>query len=292
MTGRSMWRWVAAALLAAASVAAASEPPEHSFLWRVRSETATVYVLGSVHYMKPESYPLAAPIEAAFERSQVVAFEVDLDALNDAGLRLLGLGTLRDGQTLRDVVSPATYDLAVDRLQQLGLGVEGFVSMRPWLLAMTLTAFELTRSGYSPADGIDQHLFERAGAAAKRRLALETVDDQIGLFENLTAAEDEAFLRHTLDELDTVIPQIEELMGYWRAGEIAPVERLLTDAFEEYPALFRRLVTDRNDAWLPQIVELLAGRDEAMVVVGALHLVGTDGLIAGLEKAGYSVEQL
>jgi uncharacterized protein YbaP (TraB family) len=263
-----------------------------SFLWRVRSGSTTLHLLGSVHVMKPEAYPLSDPIEAAFERASTVVFEVDLGQLTAATFKLLAEGTLPGGQTLGDVVSPETLELVTDRLERVGMDVEGFERMRPWLLAVTLTTFELTRAGYAQTAGVDMHFFERAKEADKRIVALETVDYQVGLFADLTAEEGEAFLRYTIEELDTIIPVVDELIERWRVGAVDEVESLLTDSYREFPALYRKLVTDRNLDWLPQLEELLAGDEEAMVVVGALHLVGDEGVVELLRREGHTVQQL
>jgi uncharacterized protein YbaP (TraB family) len=242
--------------------------------------------------MKPEAYPLSPAIEQAFERSQVVVFEVDLDQLTTAALKLLSAGTLPEGQTLQDVVSSETYQLVSARFRDLGMNPDGFLKTRPWMLAVTLTSYELARAGYGQATGVDMHFFERAKEAGKPRLALETVDFQVGLFADLDAAEGEAFLQYTLKELDTVIPFVDDLMAHWHSGDVDEVRKLLTEAYREFPDLFQRLVSDRNRNWLPEIEKLLAGDQESMVVVGALHLVGEDGLLALLAQQGYKIEQL
>jgi uncharacterized protein YbaP (TraB family) len=278
-----------AAVSAWPSVAAA--PAQH-FLWRVRSQSTTVFLLGSVHFMKADAYPLARPIEGAFDRARVAVFEVDLDKLGGAAFKLLAAGTLPEDRTLRDVVSADTYADVSERVADMGLDVAAFRKMRPWLLAVTLSAFELTRAGYSPDSGIDRYFFDRAVERGIPTVALETVDEQVALFESLDPAEDEAFLRSTLHEIDEVIPMVDELLAAWRSGNVAEVEQLLGEAYSEAPELMERLVTARNRRWLPRIEELLAGSEEAMVVVGALHLVGENGLVALLGERGYSVEQL
>jgi len=242
--------------------------------------------------MKPADYPLSAPIEEAFMASQVVVFEVDLGELADAGFKLLAAGTLPPGTTLRDVVSAETHELVSSRLSEFGLEAGGFENMRPWLLATTLTAFELTRAGYSQTAGVDMHFFDRAKSAGKRIVGLETAEFQVGLFAGLDAGQDEAFLRQTLEELESVIPEVEELMGHWRAGDVVEVEQLLTEAYDEYPVLFRKIVADRNRSWLPQLEEILAGDEDGMAIVGSLHMVGDEGLVELLRRAGYTVEQL
>ncbi|MCD4750230.1 MAG: TraB/GumN family protein, partial [Thermoanaerobaculales bacterium] len=104
--------------------------------------------------------------------------------------------------------------------------------------------------------------------------------------------EEAAFLRYSLRDLRTIIPQLKELTDAWKSGDVEVIGNLLTDAFADEDELFGRLVTERNEAWLPRVEELLAGDQRALVVVGALHLVGSGGLVTLLQEAGYEVEQL
>lgn len=278
-------------LLAAGSLQAAGQP-DRSFLWSVRSSSTTLYLLGSVHLMKPDAYPLGEAIEGAFADAEIVMFEVDLDQLTGAALKLLAAGSLPDGRRLRDVVSDETWGLVESRLADLEMDVEGVQRMRPWLVAVSITSAELARAGYDQTAGVDMYFSGRAKAEGKRRLALESVDFQVGLFEDLSQEEDAEFLQYTLEELDTIIPMVDELVVHWKSGHVTEVESLLTDAYREFPDLFRRLVSDRNQNWLPQIERLLAGDEPALVVVGALHLVGQQGLLELLRQRGFTVQQL
>ena len=299
MSGRS--RVIGAVLAAALTApAAAGAPPEGGragpkhCLWRVRSATNTVYLLGSIHVMRRDAFPLAVVVETAFSSSSVAVFEVDLsaDATVGAALGALAAGALPEGRVLSDVVSPETYRLAAGRLADAGYDIAGVQRMRPWMVATTLTLAELQRAGYSPADGVDQVFQRRAVDSGMRVLGLETIDDQLALFADLTPEEDEEFLVQTLRELETLIPQVDELTAHWRAGRVDEVEALLAEGFAAFPRLYAKLIVDRNRRWLPQIEALLAGDQRAFVAVGALHLVGDEGVVELLEAKGYQVEQL
>jgi uncharacterized protein YbaP (TraB family) len=163
--------------------------------------------------------------------------------------------------------------------------------MKPWMAAVTITALTLTEAGYLPSAGVDAYFSRRAEEAGKERIALETAEFQVGLFADLTLEQSLAFLRYTLADLETVIPELDELSAHWRAGRMEAVEVLMAEGFDEYPELLEKMVTDRNWAWMPLIEGLLAGDSDAMVVVGALHLVGEEGLINLLRKRGYTVDR-
>ena len=266
--------------------------PGKTFMWRVERGGTTVYLLGSIHAMKEDSYPLPSIIEQAFAESEIVVFEVDADEMPAAAIQMLSAGTLAGGRTLESVVGPATWAKFSDRMREAGFDPKMCVSMKPWMAALTLTAFEMTSAGYLPSAGIDAYFSDRAKDAGKERMALETVDFQVGLFADLTDQQSLAFLTYTLLDLESLVPELDRLSAYWRDGDVAPIEEYLLDGLEEFPDLFAKLVTVRNRSWLASIEEMLAGDRDAMVVVGAMHLVGEGGLVQLLRERGHTVEQV
>jgi len=283
---------LALAMFLLAPPMSAQEPvADNTFLWRVRGDGATVYLLGSVHAMKEDSYPLPAAMETAFDSVERLVFEVDLDDLSSAAIQMLAAGTLGGERTLEGVVGPATWTKLMVQVEKTDFPAAMFQRMKPWMAAVTITALAMTEAGYLPSAGVDAYFSRRAKEAGKERFALETVEFQVSLFADLTAEQSLAFLRYTLVDLETVIPEIDELSVQWRAGRVKAVEALMAEGFDEFPELLEKMVTDRNRAWIPLIEGLLAGDSDAMVVVGALHLVGEEGLINLLRKRGYTVDR-
>ncbi len=269
----------------------ASEGADKTFMWRVKGGGATVYLLGSVHAMKKDSYPLPSAMETAFDSVDTVVFEVDLDDLDSAAIQMLAAGTLNGEETLEEVVGWATWTALMVQVERTDIPAAMFQRMKPWMAAVTLTALAMTEAGYLPSAGVDAYFSRRAEEAGKERIALETVEFQVSLFADLTAEQSLSFLRYTLVDLKTVIPELDELSAHWRAGRVEAVEALMAEGFDEFPELLEKMVTDRNLAWMPPIEGLLAGDSDTMVVVGSLHLVGEDGLVNLLRKRGYTVER-
>jgi len=281
------------AVLLAAGTLSASEASGKVFMWKAQKNGgAAIYLLGSIHALKAEAYPLPAAIEAAFDEAEVVVFEVDLDEMTGAAMHMLAAGSLDAGQTLEQVLGPSLWAELGAAAADAGLDPSMLQFMKPWMAALSVAALELTSAGYLPAYGLDSHFFQRAKEEGKERVALETVEYQIGLFADFTPDESTAFLRYTLADLKSIGPVLDGLYHHWLVGEVEPVEALLGSEFEEFPDLYRTLVTDRNLRWIDRIEELLAGQRDAMVVVGALHLVGEQGLVALLRQNGYLVTQM
>ncbi len=264
-----------------------------NFLWRaVGSDGAEVFLLGSIHALPEDAYPLAAEIEKAFALADTVFFEVDMEDTAGLGGRMMAAGALPPDTRLGDVLGSETRRLLDGYLEASGLSFGAFEAMKPWMAALSLTSIELMKAGFSADAGLDLHLAQRARKAGKKIEAFETADYQISLFSGMDEDESRAFLRYALKDMDSVVAQLGDLTQAWKSGDVATLSALLTEAFSDEPELFERLVTVRNLAWLPRIEGLLKGADTAMVVVGALHLVGPGGLIEMLRDQGYLLEQL
>lgn len=269
--------------------------PSHVFSWRARVGASDVHLLGSVHVARRELYPLDARIDAAFEASDVLMLELDLNEANKlaAAQRMMELAQLPPGVRLRDVVAPSTWDLLVQtekREQVTLLGLRGF---RPWFVALTLTTQALERQGFSAEQGIDEH-FRRRASGRKRIEALETVDEQLQLFSGLSAETEELMLAQTVRELGEYGAQLDAAFEAWRRGDAPALEALLVEPMRrEYPALFEQLFTARNHRMLDRLLAATAARPgRYFVVVGAGHLLGDTGLVDLLAQRGIVVAQL
>lgn len=267
---------------------------EKSFLWKVRSEKNSIYVLGSIHFLKPESYPLKRAIEEAFDASKKLVLEIDLASAGPERVRQVTLekGLFRDGRTLQQSIEKETYDLTEQRARELGLDLRAMGPLKPWLVAMTITSLKLQQLGFDPNHGVDRYLAQRARRSAKPSAGLESLEFQIGLLDGLSPRDQEMMLRETLKELELLDAEVERVVRSWTSGDVRSIETLLLAGMREYPELHQKVIVERNRRWLPQIEEMLERGDEAMVVVGAAHLVGKEGVIELLRQRGYTVEQL
>jgi uncharacterized protein YbaP (TraB family) len=220
-------------------------------------------------------------------------FEVDLDGLSSppAQMNMLRKGLYLNGESLPNVLSPESYAIAKGNLTKLGLNIEDFHRMKPWMMATAVMAMELQKLGFESAYGVDRHFFEKAKAARKGIQGLETVEFQLDLFDKLSPSMQEQFLLQTLEELESLGTQVRDMVKAWKQGNVQELETLLA-GMEEYPELNQALVINRNNDWLPHIEKALQENEPVFIVVGALHLLGKDGLVAILKEKGYLVQQL
>lgn len=277
---------------AAAAESAKPSTPKHA-AWEVKGTNCTVYLLGSVHVLKEEHYPLPAVFESAFSNAAQVAFEVDLREMmgSEAQMKMMSQGMYPKGETLKDHLSEKTYAALRARLEASGLP-EFFVSrMKPGNAVTLLLMTELQRLGYSVEQGMDLYFYNRAKRANKAVFGLETVDFQIGLLSNLTEQEGESVVKSSLKDLEEAQAKFAEMLTAWQTGDEAALETLLNEANREEPALMKKLVTDRNTSWVPKIEGFAASGTNTVVVVGVAHLVGKDGVVNMLRKRGWQVTQ-
>ncbi len=262
-------------------------------LWKVSSKQNTVYLLGSIHLMREEAYPLNKSIEDAYQDTQTLVLEINLDEASSSAALLLmrSKGLYPAGQTLRENVSAQSFELVKKKTEELGLDFQQISRLRPWLITITLAAVQLEQLGYDPTLGIDKHFFDLAKKDKKEVLNFESIEYQVNLLEGLSSGNQEAALRETIQEMDLFKKEFEEIIKAWSNGEIKKLEELLLDSFKEYPELLDQLLLQRNKNWAPKIEGFLNRKGNVMVVVGAAHLVGNRGVIEMLRQKGYVVEQ-
>ena len=285
---------LAIAAATAASIAAQPRAAERSFIWKATSQQpGAVYLVGSVHMLTKDFYPLAPALEAAFKDSNLLVEEVDLAEMLSptAQFSLLAKGMLPNGQSIDKVVSPKTMALVSSRLDALGMPLAALQQFKPWFLAMTLMAVEWQKAGFDASLGLDKHFYDRAQTEGKAVQGLETTEYQISRFDGMTMSQQDHFLAESLKDLDSEKASVVKLADAWKAGDLPTVERFVLQDLKDDPEMYQRLLVDRNRNWLPKIEALFARPGRAFVVVGAAHLVGPDGLLAMLKAKGIRVVQ-
>jgi hypothetical protein len=163
---------------------------------------------------------------------------------------------------------------------------------KPWLVSITLLDAEVMRSGYAAGDGADQHFAGEAQAANKPVIGLEEMKYQLGLLAALPDADQVALVQQALDESTDFDKEMQQMISAWHSGDTAVLDQIMTQEFKGYPEVYRSVLVSRNQAWAPKLESLMASGKQYFVMVGALHLVGPDGLLARFKKDGYTVEQL
>ena len=264
-------------------------------MWRVQSKRSTVYILGSIHLLKKDIYPLSRTIENAFEKSDYLAVEADINEIGRLNIQKLMESAFYSGNdTLEKHVSRSTFDTIKEQTERLGLPVEFVYNQKPWFLGLTLSSVELMKAGYDSNYGMDKYFLSKA-AGTKKILELESLDYQIDLLSSLNDDEQELFLLYTLKDLKILTQEVDNLVEAWQSGAVESMEKTVTKSFTEdrrFSGIYDKLINKRNRSMALKIEGFLKTNGTCFVVVGAAHLLGDRGIIQLLKGRGYSVEQL
>lgn len=283
--------------------AAAPSPPV-PLLWKVSDADNAIYLLGSFHVLKADDYPLSKDVDAAFDAAESVAFEVAPEEMNSPQLAMsmVRAGLRTDGKRLSDTLPPETaakFDAWLeangDALAKLGLPPTAMQSFEPWYVGILVSLTEMGKLGLDPRNGLDNRIGERAEASGKSTLGLEHGEEQIALLDDMTPDEQLQFLRESLGDAENASGAIGAMHAAWRRGDAdALLNDMSTEMRADYPALYQRINVARNDAWMPKLQAMLddAHDRDTLVVVGSLHLLGSDGVVEKLRAKGYRVERI
>jgi hypothetical protein len=280
--------WLALALVVA-GVARAAEPSVAPFLWEVQGPQARHYLLGSVHLLPDDALPLPGALDAAYAATQVLVVETDLDALATPEIQGRMLGAAREDRKggLQGQVGKALYGKLQARAKQLRMPTPVCADLRAWFCALALELHPLQQAGFSLANGIDRRYFSLARDDGRPVVSLETPEFQINLFTQMPDALGKQMLAATLDEATYQSQTPAELLRLWRAGDMATLEQVVRDLRKRYPELYARILAERSRAWAGPLAERMKHEIPMLVVVGAAHLPGPDGLLALLQARGF-----
>ncbi|AWV07684.1 TraB/GumN family protein [Marilutibacter maris] len=281
----------------AANPAAEVAAPPVPLLWQVSDDDNTVYLLGSFHMLKSSDYPLSDDIQAAFDDAERVVFEVPPDQVNDPAntTKFLQAAGFADGRKLSQVLAPETYDKLSTMMAAAGQPVAAVERFEPWFVNLSLVMGMAQPLGFSGAHGLDNHLMQLAGKAGKPASGLESLDHQLSVLDGAPMDEQVLGLSELVEDPAAAARELDKLHQSWRQGDLEALRRYAIEQMKEKtPETYRLVNIERNQAWLPQLREMLdgEGEDDVLVVVGAMHLAGDDGLIEGLREAGYRIERI
>lgn len=262
-------------------------------LFEVAGQHNRVWILGSIHLLRDSDLPLPAEFDRVYEQAEALVMELDLAAVDP----LTMLATTRhyaidpDGRSLAQLLGPQAYATAKQRAEAVELPLAMVDQVEPWFATITLTQVMLQRLGFRVEHGLESIYLARAQADGKAMSGLETLAEQFAILDGLTPDLQKRFLLDSLADLGELEAQFEPLVAAWKSGDMEELEALTNVSLDD-SALQAALVTRRNRRWADALEPLLANKDDYLVIVGAGHLGGRDGLVALLQKAGFDVQQL
>lgn len=265
------------------------------FLWEVRSDTATVYLMGSFHMFKQDMYPLDECFTDAFDKADILVVEVNMNNVDQEKMAELfkQRGIYQGDVTIEQRLSKETLDKLKEYLNSRGIDMTQVNRMKPWFLGMTIAVQEMISLGYDPNLGVD--LYFMANLGDREIISLETIEEQLEILAGDPQDIQDLALRMELED----IPELESLMSRmidaWSSGDAGALDEIMREPEDRYPGLeqqFKRTIDDRNILMAKKITHFLDTDKTYFVVVGGGHIGGEKGLLTLLANKGFSIHQL
>jgi uncharacterized protein YbaP (TraB family) len=262
-------------------------------LWELHGKHNTVYLLGSIHVLRQRDYPLPSVVLEAYANSKSVFMEVDLEeiGLEQVQAEMLASAILPEGKTLPDVLGKERYGRADALAREVGAELSLFDQFAPWFAAEAISQMQLTQLGFQPESGIEMYFLDRAHHDGKSVAGLETVHDQIALFQSMPLDTQAAYLVSSLEQAHDLPKEVDSLVSAWQRGDTQWFTNQLQSELGRDPRLYQAVLGSRNRKWVPKIEALLEDDKNYLVIVGTGHLVGQGSVIELLKKDGIGATQ-
>ncbi|ADR33680.1 GumN family protein [Sulfuricurvum kujiense DSM 16994] len=264
-----------------------------SSVWKISDkDNHAIYIAGTIHVLRSGDFPLPKEFDEAYKRSEYVVFETDLALANSQTLQrtLAQKMMLPPNRNLSAVLSAKTYAKLKDYVNKQGYKIEMFDRMRPWAVILTLSQLKLSSIGIDQ-NGVDGYYNRRSLADRLPQRYLESIEEQSAIITEIGKGEEDAVILQTLRDMDAFPSMMEWMVKEWREGKTERLKRELVDEMRNSsPEMYRIILKQRNEAWMPKLIALLHEEKRGFVLVGAMHLLGRDGLLEQFRKQGYKVE--
>jgi hypothetical protein len=196
-----------------------------------------------------------------------------------------------DGRSLAEVVGQARFRQIVEAMKSRGVSEDAIRSFKPWAV-VTILSLPPPKTG----EFLDINLYKRALAAGKSVQGIETIDEQLAVFDDLSESDQVVLLNETLEVLDQLPEVHERLLEAYLKRDLAELSRLVKEYLQVADSAveerFKAAVLDARHERMTERMLPFLEKGGRFVAVGALHLMGADGILARLKAAGYDVRRV
>jgi uncharacterized protein YbaP (TraB family) len=263
-------------------------------LWEIQGTSNQIRLLGSIHFLRPQDFPLPEAITNALMDADVVIMELDLTALNPITVQTIMLDKAIDpnGRGLEDLLDSRSYRKAQRLAAAVDIDLSTMRQYEPWYAALQITQLRLMQLGFDGSFGVETQILMQAIQHGKELGGLETLEAQLDSMDSLPMDAQREFLMVTLEEAAAAGEMLDEIIDAWKSGDTAELEDNLLRDLSANSQLYDQLIVQRNRNWTKSIVSFTEDSRNYLIVVGALHLVGDDSVLKMLNDAGFSTRQI
>ena len=271
-------------------------PDKHAlFFWEIKDLEQPIYLLGTIHFGNESMYPLDEQIVNSLNKSEVLVSEISLDPRSkmEAALAAQKYGIIADpNHHLQNMIQAKTYEAVKKKIRGMGMDMMMFDRMKPWMVGMTLSIFDIKKLGINEEEGIENYIMKQAPKQMAKE-GLETPTSQIIAFNKLS--DHDGFLQMNLKEEPEMLQQMNRILNAWKCGNQQVLQKILvSESFEEIndKTFMRALLEDRNHLMTEGIIEnYIKKKRSAFVMLGSAHFVGPEGVLQLLKEKGYQLRQ-
>ena len=265
-----------------------------SSVWKIQKGNSVMYIGGTIHILRQSDYPLPVEFLKAYSLSDMLVFETDIGKMNSPSVqqKLLLKAAYTDGSTVEQHLSARTYKLLDEYCTSNGIPLDLFKPLKPPIIAVMMDSFELAKLGVVQ-EGVDMFFYKSAANDNKIVDGLETIDQQIDYILNMGKGKEDEFITYSINDIKSTQENFEAMVDSWKKGDVEKLDRMIIGKIKsDMPELYKNVITDRNDNWLPLIEKYFYNQKTEFILVGMAHVVGPDGIIEKLRRKGYKVEKL
>ena len=262
-------------------------------LWLIEDGDTQIHLFGTIHVGSDKLQWLDDDLKNKIQNADVIYLELSREDLSpEATLPFVQqYGLLAAGTTIDQRLSAETYEKLQNELLTYGMPPNAFDQMRPWLGAITLTVLKAQSMGMDPEQGVEKKILSLIHANTPVR-GLESIEDQLGIFGDLSPEIEEQYLQQTLAEVEQLEDMLDGITTAWIKGDLSKLEKLVNGNMSNYPDMADKFLYQRNRNWIHPLKDILNKPGSFFVAVGAGHLLGEQGVPELLRKEGIQVKRL
>lgn len=263
---------------------ASTQKNKSSLLWKVEGNgIKPSYIFGTMHILKAEDFNIKEPVKNAFNQVEQLVLEVDMDN-PEMQLTIMQHISMKDGMTLDKLVDKEIYNQLDDKVtKSMGVGIAMFNTWQPLMLS-TLLLKDIV--GKQPAS-FEASLMEMATKQKIEVLGLETIEEQLGFFHDISYKDQAEMIKEYVTEADEVAKGFAQLTKHYLSEDIDEMHQFMEEEAKGQIST-TEIVDKRNQNWIPKIKEMATNKS-TFFGVGAGHLGGPKGVVNLLKKAGFKL---
>lgn len=270
---------------------------ENALLWKIEGNDLEQpsYLYGTIHLITEEDFYWPSGTLAAFNASDKVAFEIDMDDMFDMSkqMSMMSRAFMNDGKTLKDFYSSEDYGIVKAHFEEMGIPLFFLERLKPMFLTVFASGdveFGGDLSGGSGMRSYEMELFDLCQESNKEVSGLETIEFQMSVFDSIPYQVQADMLLETIKSADVEDDSFKMMVEMYRNQDINKMVSSMAED-ESIKAYESILLDNRNNNWIPVMSDMMK-QNSVFFAVGAGHLGGAKGVINLLKKAGYTLTPL